>query len=92
MTSEDYAQTVGEMFIILRRRGFDLSPLDLQLISEWHGQGIPLHIPLGAMSDAAAWQERKRPDIRVRGLAYVKDEVEARYAEWLEGRVGAHHE
>jgi hypothetical protein len=85
MTSEDYAQAVGEMFIILRRRGFDLSPCDLVLISEWHAQGIPLHIPLGALADIKA-----RADIRIRGLMYVKDEVEARYAEWLEGRVGAH--
>jgi hypothetical protein len=85
-----YAGEVGDKFIELRGAGFDLSPLDLELISEWQERGIPLHIPIGTMNDAASWRASKCPEMRIRSLSYFTEEVEARYAEWLEGRVGAH--
>jgi hypothetical protein len=86
ISETEYAATVGEAFIDVRGAGFDLSPFDLEQITEWFRDGVPLQIPVAVLNEVT---ERRRPS-RVRSLAYVKEEVEARYAEWLRGRVGAH--
>jgi hypothetical protein len=88
ISEADYAQTVGETFIQVRGAGFNLSPLDLQQIGEWFEEGVPLHIPVAVLTEVSE-RRRQSGGERVRALTYVSEEVEARYAEWLEGRVGA---
>lgn len=81
-----YESTVGEAFIRLRGRSPILSPLDAQMISDWRERGIPLHLALNAIEEVMGNHRGKR----VRSIGYCAEEVEARYAEWSEGRVGAH--
>jgi len=88
MNEERYAREIGDKFIQLRGRGFDLSPLDYQLIDDWFKRGVPVFIPLNALAGAEEYRLRK-PELRVRGLSYISEEVDASFAEWLEGRVGA---
>jgi hypothetical protein len=88
ISEEAYAQTVGDEFIRMRGRGFALSPFDLELITKWYEDGVPLHVPIATMADLVHWLELRK--LRIRGLAFIREEVEARFSEWREGRVGAH--
>lgn len=87
ISDELYAQTVGDEFIRIRGAGLVLSPLDLDLITKWHELGVPLHIPLTAMAEVEGYR-RQKPELRVRGLSYIREEVESSFAELLEGHVG----
>jgi hypothetical protein len=88
MTSEQvYAETIGEEFIEVRGAGFDLSALDRELIAKWFGEGVPLHLPVNALA-VVAERFRQAGRARVRSLAYIQEEVEAGFAELLEGHVG----
>jgi len=83
-----FAQEIGDAFIQLRGSGFDLSALDVDLISKWYEWGVPLAIPLRVMADVKEYRELKRPTLRVRTLSYVQEEVEAQFAEMVEGHLG----
>jgi hypothetical protein len=87
-TEPVFAQQIGDEFIQLRASGFDLSALDLALISKWYEWGVPLAIPLRVIADVKEYRELKRPTLRVRTLSYVQEEVEAQFAELVEGHVG----
>lgn len=88
ISEADYAYEVGESFIGVRGAGFNLSAHDVALITEWYEAGVPLHIPVGVLGEIA--ERRRGRGERVRALSYISEEVEARFAEWLEMRVGAH--
>jgi hypothetical protein len=78
---------IGEEFVALRGFGFALSPADLKLIDDWEQRGVPVFIPLnviGEIADRVNVNGARRP----RSLAYIEEEVEARFAEILEGHVG----
>jgi len=47
-----YIQTVEQLFVLLRRQGLMLSPVDAALAAEWAEAGIPLHIACAAIVDA----------------------------------------
>ena len=47
-----YIQTVEQLFVLLRRQGLMLSPLDAALAADWAEAGIPLHIACAAIVDA----------------------------------------
>lgn len=83
-----FAQEIGDEFIQLRGSGFGLSGLDMELISQWYEMGVPLAIPLLVIANVKEYRELKRPTLRVRKLSYVQEEVEARFAELVEGHVG----
>jgi hypothetical protein len=85
-----YAEMIGEEFVRVRGAGFDLSALDTALIAKWFEDGIPLHIPINVIKEAADYRRQKCPARRIRSLCYFQEEVEARFAEWREMRVGAH--
>jgi hypothetical protein len=88
MDEADYASTIADTFIRLRGNGLVLSSLDLELIDSWRQKAIPLHVAVNAIEEVMG--NRGRATRPVRSLSYCSEEVEARYAEWLEGRVGAH--
>jgi len=87
ISEADYAETVGDTFIGVRGAGFSLSPMDVEQINEWFQAGVPLHIPVAVLDELS--DRRRQSGGRVRSLAYVKEEVAARFAEWKEMRVGA---
>lgn len=84
---QNYHDLIGEEFIRLRGAGFDLSSFDRELLRDWHERGVPLHVPMNVLADAAD-RIRRMGGPRVRSLSYVKEEVEARFAELVEGHVG----
>jgi hypothetical protein len=69
-----------------------LSPLDWALLEGWKEHGIPLHIVLRAIEQVFDRHEAKGQRRSVKSLHYCKEEVEAQFAEWLEGQVGAERE
>jgi hypothetical protein len=65
-----------------------LSPLDWALIESWKTMGVPLHVALRGVErafDSHAARPRRRS---VKSLMYCQEEVEAQFAEWLEGQRG----
>ena len=87
ISEADYAAEIGETYIGVRGAGFNLSAADVEQIDAWFSAGVPLHIPLAVLSEVG--ERRRQSGGRVRSLAYVKEEVAARFAEWKEMRVGA---
>lgn len=90
MSESAYAQSIGDKFIEVRGYGFALSPFDLQLIDKWESRGVPLFIPMNVIADI---EERfqvsgSRSQVRIRGLSYIEEEVEARFSELVAGHVG----
>lgn len=85
----NYFSEIETLFIRRRGRNLLLSPLDWALIETWQEREVPLHIILSGIErvfDQADKQAgRKRP---IKSLLYCKEEIEARYAEWLERQVG----
>lgn len=79
-----YSQTVADLFIRLRGRSLCLSPMDIDLIQRWKGDGVPLHVAVNAIEEVMG-NHRGR---RVRSLSYCSEEVAARFAELLERHAG----
>lgn len=85
----NYFTEIEDAFVRRRGKHLFLSPLDWALMETWKQQGIPLHIVLRGVErsfDSYETRPRKRS---VKTLLYCQEEVEAQYAEWIEGRVGA---
>lgn len=84
----NYYTEVEDAFIRRRGKHLLLSPLDWALIESWKTMGVPLHIALRGIEsafDSYAARPRKRS---VKSLMYCQEEVEAQFAEWLEGQRG----
>ncbi len=84
----NYYTEIEDTFIRRRGKHLLLSPLDWALIESWKTMGIPLHIALRGIEsafDSYAVRPRKRS---VKSLMYCQEEVEAQFAEWLEGQRG----
>ncbi len=96
MDEAEYAQLIGDRFLEIRGRGFSLSPFDMRLIVEWFEQGVPAFIPMNVMADIEDYMQRsglkagtsRGTSRRIRGMAYIQEEVEARFSELLQGHVG----
>lgn len=88
MDEADYVQTIEETFIRHRGNGLVLSSMDSQLIHSWRERGVPLHIVLSAIEEVMGNHRRGNQRRQVRSLSYCVEEIEASYAEWLNGRVG----
>jgi hypothetical protein len=90
MTRFDYFSDIEDHFIRLRGKALFLDSLDWELIEQWKTAGVPLHVVISAI-DEVFEKSRARANRRAIGtLRYCKPEVEARFAEWKESRVGAH--
>lgn len=83
----NYHSTIGERFVELRGSGFALSPADLRLVDDWESRGVPLSIVVAVLDDISERVKRNTCQ-RPRSLAYIEEEVEARFAELLAGHVG----
>lgn len=63
--------------------------MDWALIESWKEMGVPLHVALRGIEHAFDSYEAKPRRRSVKTLMYCQEEVEARYAEWLESQLGA---
>lgn len=66
-----------------------LSPLDWALIEQWQERGVPLHVVLSSIEkvfDGVDQQPNRKRTIK--SISYCKEEIEVRYAEWLDRQVG----
>ncbi|NUN15098.1 MAG: hypothetical protein HUU55_15830 [Myxococcales bacterium] len=83
MTSQDtlsYIRTVEQLFLVLRRQGLMLSPLDMQLAKSWADANIPLRVVCRAIIDSCdRYKQRfgsQRPlptSLRYFGAAVVEE-------------------
>lgn len=85
----EYFAEIEELFIRRRGRHLQLSPVDWALLEGWKERGVPLHIALRAIDQVFDRHEAKGHRRSVKSLHYCKEEVEAQFAEWLQGQVGA---
>lgn len=89
MNYYSYFSEIEETFIRRRGRSLLLSPLDWALIETWQERGVPLHIILRGIEKIFDGIDKQPARKRtVKSLMYCREEIEARYAEWLEARVG----
>lgn len=85
----NYYTEIEDAFIRRRGKHLLLSPMDWALIETWKSMGVPLHVALGGIErafDSHAANPRRRS---VKSLLYCQEEVEARYAEWLDSQRGS---
>lgn len=85
----NYFTEIEDAFIRRRGKHLMLSPLDWALIESWKEMELPLHIALRGIEKAFDSWESKPRKRSVKGLLYCQEEIEAQFAEWKEGRVGA---
>lgn len=84
----NYYTEIEDTFIRRRGKHLLLSPMDWALIETWKAMGVPLHVALRGIEhafDSHAAKPRRRS---VKSLLYCQEEVEARFAEWLETQRG----
>lgn len=85
----NYYTEIEDAFVRRRGKHLLLSPMDWALIESWKSMGVPLHVALRGIErsfDSHAAKPRRRS---VKSLMYCQEEVEAQYAEWLDGQRGA---
>jgi len=88
VTEEAFVRHIAGAFIDLRGHGFDLSALDVEMITRWFDRGMPLYIPMNVMAEMEERLSKSRAQVRIRGLSYISEEVEARFSELIAGHVG----
>ena len=89
MNYYNYFTEIEDAFVRRRGKHLFLSPMDWALMETWQQQGIPLHIVLRGVEKSFDSYESRPRKRSVKTLLYCQEEVEAQYAEWVEGRVGA---
>ncbi len=88
----NYYTEVEDTFIRRRGKHLLLSPLDWALIESWKTMGVPLHVALRGIERAFDSHDARPRRRSVKSLMYCQEEVEAQYAEWLEGQRGKSRE
>jgi hypothetical protein len=84
----NYFTELEEAFIRRRGKHLWLSPVDWAMMESWKERGVPLHIAIRGIERSFDSYESKPRHRTVKSLLYCREEVEAQYAEWLEGQVG----
>ncbi len=88
----NYFTEIEDTFIRRRGKHLLLSPMDWALMDSWKQMGVPLHVVLRGVESAFDSYESKPRKRTVKTLYYCQEEVEAQFAEWLEGQRGAQRE
>ena len=84
----NYLSQIETEFSTGRGRSSRLSPMDWHLAQSWWDSGIPLHVVIGAMTDAFnshAKSGNKRP---INSLRYFADAVEEKFENWNTSQIG----
>jgi hypothetical protein len=85
----NYYTEIEDTFIRRRGKHLLLSPLDWALIESWKKMGVPLHVALRGIEQSFDSFEARPRRRSVKSLLYCQEEVEAQFAEWLEGQRGS---
>jgi len=85
----NYFTELEEAFVRRRAKHLWLGPVDWALMEVWKERGIPLHVAIRGIERAFDSYESKPRHRTVKSLLYCREEVEAQFAEWLEGKVGS---
>ena len=85
----NYFTELEEVFVRRRAKHLWLGPVDWALMEVWKERGIPLHVAIRGIERAFDSYESKPRHRTVKSLLYCREEVEAQFAEWLEGRTGS---
>jgi hypothetical protein len=85
----NYFTELEEAFIRRRGKHLWLSPVDWALMESWKEMGVPLHVAIRGVERSFDSYEAKPRHRSVKSLLYCREEVEAQFAEWLEGQVGS---
>ncbi len=90
MNYYNYFTEIEDEFVKRRGSHIWISPLDWSLIETWQQRGVPLHVVLrGINSSFDSYDGRKRRGRKVNSLFYCQQEIEARFLEYCETRVGS---
>lgn len=85
----NYYTEIEDTFIRRRGKHLLLSPMDWALIESWKTSGVPLHVALRGIERAFDSHDARPGRRTVKSLMYCQEEVEAQFAEWLQGQRGA---
>jgi hypothetical protein len=91
MNYYNYFTEIEETFVRRRGKHLFLSPLDWAMIDAWNERGIPLHIVIRSIESVFDIYDGLPPNQRIRtikSLFYCREEIEARYTEWLDSQTG----
>src|SRR5438067_6879188 len=90
MNYYNYFTEIEDEFVKRRGSHIWISPLDWSLIETWKQRGVPLHVVLrGINASFDSYDGRKRRGRKVNSLFYCQQEIEARFLEYCETRVGS---
>lgn len=78
-----YFAEVSDAFVRARNKGFMVSALDTDLITEWEERKIPLHIVLRVIERLSG----RKPGVR--WLSYYADAIETDFKEYLSSQIGS---
>lgn len=87
----NYFTEIEETFVRRRGKHLFLSPLDWAMIEAWQDRGIPLHIVIRSIEAVFDIYDKQPVSMRSRSiktLFYCREEIEARYQEWLSSQTG----
>jgi hypothetical protein len=84
----NYFTEIEDAFIRRRGKHLLLSPIDWALIEGWQKMGVPLHVAIrGIETVFDNFDANPRPRA-IKSLMFCREEVEARFQEWLASQAG----
>ena len=77
MNDHAYFRAIEDHFIRLRGAPLLLSPADWQIAREWHREGIPLDLVLGALDEVFERRAERGSERPIQSLRYCSSAVAA---------------
>ncbi len=84
----NYFTEIEDAFIRRRGKHLLLSPIDWALIEGWQKMGVPLHVVIRGIETVFDNFEANPRPRAIKSLMFCREEVEARYQEWLASQSG----
>ncbi len=81
----DYFSSIADTYLDLTHQ-ISLSSMDIDLISQWQKESVPIFIVLRVLDEVGDRAVRK--DVKIRRLSYFAEAVEEAYDGWRDGQVG----
>lgn len=88
MNTLEYILSVDTLFAELIGRPLDTAN-ELPLVECWEQDGFPIHVVRGAIQECYVKWERGARSSPIQSLRYFEEEVEAKFAEYVESMVGS---
>ncbi|MBX3267428.1 MAG: hypothetical protein KF831_12060 [Acidobacteria bacterium] len=84
----NYFTEIEDAFIRRRGKHLLLSPIDWALIEGWQKMGVPLHVAIRGIETVFDNFEANPRPRAIKSLMFCREEVEARFQEWLASQAG----